>query len=57
VNLDEARQHIGDRVIYTSSFDTYDFGTIYRVDDRWVFVDYNGSIKATHSYDLTLDTR
>jgi len=55
MNLEEARQHTGDRVIYTTSFGTIDHGTIHRVNDQYVFVDYHGSIKATHPRDLTLD--
>jgi len=55
MNLDEARQNIGERVIYSSSFDTFDYGTIHCVNEQYVFVNYHGNIKATHPYSLTLD--
>lgn len=54
ITLEQARQHIGDHVIYTTSFDTFDDGTIHSVNDFYVFVNYHGNIKATNPYDLTL---
>ena len=62
MTLDEARNHIGNGVIYVpsgSSADAAEEGTITSVGERWVFVRYGSSrtSAATDPADLTLLAR
>jgi hypothetical protein len=58
MTLDEARQHIGDGVVYRSGDGAAEDGVITSVSDRYVFVRYacpcHGGSKATSSAALTL---
>ena len=59
MTLDEAREHIGDGVVYRPNggqYPTAEDGTITSVNERWVFVRYAGDSgsKATAPADLSL---
>jgi hypothetical protein len=56
MTLDEAREHIGDGVVYDPSHGTPEDGTIIRVSEQWVHVRYGHQsiTKATAAAQLTL---
>lgn len=56
MTLDEAREHIGDAVIFSTHPGEADGGVITSVNDSYVFVRYvrNGAPQATRPQDLTL---
>ncbi|WP_426566407.1 hypothetical protein ACPPVT_07625 [Angustibacter sp. McL0619] len=58
MTLDEAREHVGDGVVYKPAYgaDQAEDGTIVRVSSRYVFVLYVGdrTAKATHPSMLQL---
>ena len=59
MTLDQARQHIGDGVVYSPDHGPAEDGTITGTSDRYVFVRYAGDShsKATAPEDLTLLAR
>ena len=58
MRLDQARKHIGDRVVYRSGGAPDETGLITEVRDPYVFVLYTGdrTAKATHPQSLDLVT-
>lgn len=57
ISMDKARQHIGDAVVYDDGHGTRQDGTIFSVNESYVFVRYghnDSSIRATNADDLTL---
>jgi hypothetical protein len=60
MTIDEAREHIGEGVVYLACTDRAEDGVITSVSDRYVFVRYVfvrydlGTSKATRPEDLTL---
>lgn len=56
MTLNEARNHIGDGVVYAPSHGRREDGVITGVSDRYAFVRYagDGHSKATDPADLTL---
>jgi len=55
VTLDDARAHVGARVVYAPIAGRPEIGIIVRVSDLLVFVDYGGAgVMGTYASDLTL---
>jgi hypothetical protein len=56
VTLDEARAHVGDRVVYSTGYSPPEDGVITGVSASLVFVRYTGSLhsRGTDPDDLTL---
>jgi hypothetical protein len=56
VTIDEAREHIGDRVVYASGYNPPENGVITGVSRTSVFVRFDGALhaKGTDPADLTL---
>jgi hypothetical protein len=42
MTLDEAREHVGEGVVYRTAYGNTEDGVITSVGDRWVFVRYTG---------------